>query len=221
MNKKILLLILLIPIFSLTGCDAKYEMEIKDSKITENISFSVPNTYSNQQINKLVDYYGMNSDSGFKEKITDDGNNKTVSLTGHVVKIDTYFDNSDSFINKCYNSVNFTLDGGKYYIGTSKGFKCLTYDYMEIKNFTISIETYHKVYDNNADKVKNNVYIWNININNIKKNSILFIVSKSDYVWYYKYRYLFGGLAAVGITLFTIYLVISIFKMSSKHANKI
>lgn len=221
MNKKVLILILSIFVFSLTGCDAKYEMEIKNSKITENISFSVPNEYNEKKINELIDYYGINTDSAFTQKITKGSVATEVSLSGRKSKLEVYFDSSDSFISKCYNKVSFTLEDGKYYIGTSKGFKCLTYDYMKLDKVSISIKTYHKVYDNNADKVKNNVYTWNIDENNISSNNILFVVSKNDYVWYYKYRYLFGGLIAIFAISLVTYIVISIFRSSSKRANKI
>ncbi len=221
MNKKVFILILFISVFSLTGCDAKYEMEIKNNKITENISFSVPNENSEKKINELIDYYGINADSAFTQKLTKGSNDTEVSLSGKTTKLDAYFDSSDSFINKCYNKVSFTLEDGMYYIGTSQGFKCLTYDYMQLDKVSISIKTYHKVYDNNADEVSNNVYTWNIDRNNLKTNNILFIVSKSEYVWYYKYRYLFGGLIAVSAIFLVTYMVISIFSASSKRANKI
>lgn len=221
MNKKILLLILSIFIFSLTGCDAKYEMEIKNSKVTENISFSVPNDYNEKKINDLIDYYGVNADSAFTQKISKEKDFTDVSLNGKKSKLDDYFDSSDSFINKCYNKVGFVLEDGIYYIGTSKGFKCLTYDYMKLDKVSISIKTYHKVYDNNADKVKNNVYTWNIDENNISTNNILFVVSKNKYVWYYRYRYLFFGIIAVSAIFLITYTVISIFRMSSNKANKI
>ena len=68
---------------------------------------------------------------------------------------------------------------------------------MELDSVSISIKTYHKVIDNNADEVKNNVYTWNIDRDNISTNNILFVVSKSEYVWYYRYRYLFGGLIVI------------------------
>lgn len=221
MNKKVLVLILTIVIFSLTGCDAKYEMEIKNSKITESISVSIPSKYSEKEINDSIDYFGVNADSAYGEKIVKKDSEKVVSLSGKKEKIADFFNTSDSFINKCYNKVSFVLEDGKYYIGTSKGFKCLTYEYMELNNISVTIKTYHKVYENNADKVNNNVYTWNINSKNVNDQSILFVVSKNDYVWYYRYRYLFGGLFTVGCIFLTVYLLVSAFKSSSKRANKI
>jgi|GEM_PF-2960902 len=221
MNKKVLILILIIFVFSLTGCDAKYEMEIKNSKINEDISIFVPNDNTEKKINDLMDYYGINADSGFTTKITKGSDATEVSLSGATKKINSYFDSSDSFINKCYNKVSFMLEDGKYYLGTSKGFKCLTYEYMQLDKITISIKTYHKVYENNADKVRNNVYTWNIDKDNASKNSILFVTSKNDYVWYYRYRYLFGGIVAILAILLVTYIVISIFRSTSKRANKI
>jgi len=221
MNKKILVLLLITFIFFLTGCDAKYEMEIKNSKITENISVSVPSKYTEKEINDNINYFGINSDSAYNQKIAKKDNENIISLSGKKSKISDFFDSSASFVNKCYNKVSFVLEDGKYYIGTSKGFKCLTYEYMELDSITISIKTYHKVYDNNADKVSNNVYTWNINKNNISKSNILFVVSKNEYVWYYKYRYLFGGLISIFAVFFITYIIISVFRASSKRANKI
>ena len=221
MNKKQLILILIIFVFSSTGCDAKYEMEIKNSKITENISVSIPSKYTEKEINENIDYFGINSDSAYNQEIAKKEKDSIISLSGKKLKISDFFDSSDSFINKCYNKVSFILEDGKYYIGTSKGFKCLTYEYMELDSVSISIKTYHKVYDNNADKVSNNVYTWNINKDNISINNILFVVSKNEYVWYYRYRYLFGGIIAVSAIFLVTYLVISIFRGTSKRANKI
>ena len=221
MNKKILVLLLITFIFFLTGCDAKYEMEIKNNKITENISVSIPSKYTEKEINENIDYFGINSDSAYNQKIEKKDNESIISLSGKKSKIDDFFNNSDSFVNKCYNKVSFVLEDGKYYIGTSKWFKCLTYEYMELDSLTINIKTYHKVYDNNADKVSNNVYTWIINKNNISTNNILFVVSKNEYVWYYRYRYLFGGIVAVSVIFLVTYIVISIFRTTSKRANKI
>ncbi len=219
MNKKILL-ILLISVFSLTGCSAKCEMEIKNGSITENISISVPNEYTEKKINGLIEYYGINEDSAFNQKITKNSSFMDISLTGKKEKLDSFF-SDDGFIKKCYNKVSFILEDGKYYIGTSKGFKCLTYDYMELDNISISIKTYNKVYDNNADDVKGNVYTWKIDKSNVSNHSMMFVVSKNDYVWYYKYRYLFGGLIAVCSLFIVIYLIILTFKSSSNRVNKI
>lgn len=221
MNKKILVLLLITFIFFLTGCDAKYEMEIKNSKITENISVSIPSKYTEKEINENIDYFGINSDSAYNQKIVKKDNESIISLSGKKLKISDFFNSSDSFVNKCYNKVSFVLEDGKYYIGTSKGFKCLTYEYMELNNVTINIKTYHKVYDNNADKVSGNTYTWHINKDNISTSNILFVVSKNDYVWYYEYRYLFGGLLAVSAVCLLTYIIISIFRTSSKKANKI
>lgn len=220
MNKKVLL-VLLISVFSLTGCSAKCEMEIKNGKITENISISIPNEYSDKKINDLIEYYGVNNNSSFKQKITKSGSIMDISLTGKTEKLDSFFNDDDSFIKKCYNKISFLLEDGNYYIGTSKGFNCLTYDYMELDKISISIKTYNKVYDNNADDVKGNIYTWNINRSNVLTHSMMFVVSKNDYVWYYKYRYLFGGLIAVGSLFMLIYLIYLTFKSSSNRANKI
>jgi hypothetical protein len=221
MNKKILVLLLITFIFFLTGCDAKYEMELKNSKITESISVSIPSKYTEKEINENIDYFGINSDSAYNQKIVKNDNESIISLSGKKSKISDFFNSSDSFVNKCYNKVSFVLEDGKYYIGTSKGFKCLTYEYMELDSLTINIKTYHKVYDNNADKVSNNVYTWIIDKDNISKSNILFVVSKNEYVWYYRYRYLFGGIIAISAIFLVTYIVISIFRTTSKRANKI
>jgi len=221
MKKKVLVLSLIAFIFFLTGCDAKYEMEIKNSKINESISISIPSKYSEKEINENIDYFGINDNSAYTEKIIKKDNESIISFSEKKSKISDFFNSSDSFINKCYNKVSFVLENGNYYIGTSKGFKCLTYEYMELDSINISIKTYHKVYDNNADKVSNNVYTWNINKDNISTSSIMFVVSKNEYVWYYKYRYLFGGLIAISVIFLITYTVISIFRASSKRVNKI
>src|SRR5574344_1072806 len=119
MNKKVLVLLLITFIFFLTGCDAKYEMEIKNSKITESISVSIPSKYTEKEINENIDYFGINSDSTYNQKIVKKDNERIISLGGKKAKISDFFNSSDSFVNKCYNKVSFVLEDGKYYIGTS------------------------------------------------------------------------------------------------------
>jgi hypothetical protein len=217
MNKKIFITILF-SILLLTGCTARYDVKIQDNKVKENISITMPSTYSDAEIKKAINYY--NSKNKYEVEIKRDTSQTQVILTGKSVKLGDFFSDSDSFPNKCYNRVSFLSENGNYYIGTSKGFSCLTYEYMELNSISINIKTYHEVYDTNADKVKNNVYTWNIDRNNLSTNSIKFIFSKTKYVWYYRYRYLFGGLGAVSIILTLGYIIYKIFSSFSNRANR-
>ena len=224
MKKQFCMILLFLMIFLLTGCQPKLTYEILDGKMTETIEMNLDSEYGPRELQEIADYYGFSKENGYitsVEKITNGYNVKTTME--EEMDIETYFENDLRFINHCYEIVSFTYEKEekKYYLGTSKGFSCLTYDYNQSESVDITIKTYNKVFEHNADKVDNNEYTWHIDKDNAEEQNIVFVFSKGNYVWYYQYRYLFIGLISVAILTVIMYIIIGFFRRLSKRANKI
>ena len=220
MKKKILLLV--ITLFLITGCEPKLTYEINSGKIVENISVDVNDDYSKSKLEDTIEFYGYNKDNGYKYNVSPNSDGYNIKIKGSKQGLEGFTENNN-LLNTCYNIVDFNYekDEKKYYLGTSKGYSCMTYDYMETTGVTITIKTFNKVYDSNADEKGFGTYTWKIDETNYKDSSIMIIVSSNQYVWYYKYRYQFIGLGIVIIIGFLLLIIISIFRRSSKKANEI
>lgn len=219
MKIKIFLSILLI--FLLTGCTPRLTYTILDGQISEKIEIPFDESYTSEEIKQKLDYYSYrnNLDISVDVEEIDGGYKGVVSIQD--MPMNSYFENKNTLINECYKMVSFIDEDKKIYLNTSKGFQCMTYDYNISDEIIITIQTYNKVYQHNADVVKGNKYTWNITSDNVDEQSILFIVGNKEYVWYYKYQALFIGLGVViGIAL-VLGIIILIFRSVSRKVNKI
>lgn len=220
MKKK--LIIILLSIFLLTGCNPKFTYSISDGSITEQVEISFDQDYTDKEIKNNANYYGIGEDNGYTLSIlrNDILSVKTISKKS---SLETFFNNSNIYFKRCFDNVYYSYDKSKKrsYIGTSEGFKCMYFDYLELDSIDVSIKTFNKVYENNADESKFGVYTWHFNKENASNKKITFVVGNSAYVWYYKYRFLFIGLLAIGVSILVFYLITSIFKTYSNKANKI
>ena len=219
MKIKIFLSILLI--FFLTGCTPRLTYKIIDGQITGTVEIPFDDSYTSEEIKQKLEYYSYRDNLNIKVDVEKDDNHYNGIATLSNMSMSAYFKNKSALINECYEMVSFTEEDNKYYLNTSKGFKCMVYEYNVSDEITVVVETYNKVYKHNADEVKGRKYIWKINEDNAKDHSILFIVGNKEYVWYYKYQSLFIGLGIVlGITLI-VGLIITIFKNYFNKVNKI
>lgn len=224
MKKQRFIILLFLMIFLLTGCEPKVTYEILDGKMTETVEMNIGSAYSEKRIQELADYYSFSKENGYLTSVEQIANGYNVKTSMEKeIDLEAYFESDLRFINQCYEIVSFTYEKEekKYYLGTSKGFECMTYDYNHADKIDVTIKTYNKVYNHNADEAKNGEYTWHITRDNAEKNNILFVVGKGTYVWYYQYRYLFIGLISVAIFAVIMYIIIGIFRHLSKRANKI
>lgn len=186
--KKIILLLVLTII--LTGCNAEYNLEIKDGKVYEVSSFreereKLGNNFqeSEQTIKQVID----DAYDNFHDKNNLQEEEKTRSFLFSRIneekfygieyknefEIDKY--NDSPVIDQCYDEVKVTTENNILKISTNEYFKC--YDFYEDLNIvTINITTNNKVKKNNADKIKNNTYTWTVTKDNAKNKKIVFEV---------------------------------------------
>lgn len=219
MKLKIILGIMLM--FLITGCTPRLNYTILDGKITEEVEINFDEHYSEKEVEQKLEYYsfrnGLDVDVNVEETTTGFKGTATISS----VSMNSYFENDNTLINECYKMVSFTEEDNKYYLNTSKGFQCMTYDYNISEEVIITVKTYNKVYKHNADKVEGNKYTWYINNDNDEEQSILFVVGKGKYVWYYKYRWFFMGLLAILSVSLVVGIVVLIFKNIGNKVNRI
>lgn len=122
--------------------------------------FSNPNVYYNKQVQDFSTYYNIKMDYEY---------------------LPSEFKDSNS-LNLCFDNFEFYEDEN-YYLHATGTFYCLYSD--EVK---INITTKNEVITNNADEIKGNTYIWNINGRNKNNIDIEFEVSKKiSYMKYIKY----------------------------------
>jgi len=164
MKNKLILLIVLI--FTLTGCTAQYDLEIDTSTITETTTVKVPKTTMTKD--------EANMYAGQEIPITQDPKEKTFYNANINENQDFYFlsfkhsHNPETFINsyfvkQCYKEVILNEKSGRLELSTSNLFMCINLqDGFHVDSAKINITTKLKVVENNADEINGNTYTWNI-----------------------------------------------------------
>lgn len=194
---KIFLTILLI--FFFAGCSPKLNYTILDGKITESIEVNFDKKSNKEEIEQTLSYYSQRENIKANIEIEKIKNGYKGKIKSQELSIDEYVSNDTTLINECYEKIGFVYEEaeGRYYLNTSKGFQCMIYDYNVVDELTITIQTYNKVYNHNADEVNHNKYIWHITKDNADEQNILFVVGNKQYVWYYRFKDVFIGVALI------------------------
>ena len=195
---------ILLALFLITGCTAKYELKIYDDSIEESIKLTVDSEH--------YEYI-----SSFENIIT---NNESTSTNIYEYNFDEktglldyyYKYNFDSFENStalssCFSTYSVISESDYYLIQTGSGFRCLPYqysdyDYFDYDELAIQITTNHKVINDNADEVKNNTYYWYINEENKDTKVISFKISRDEKIVnpYYSMEFIIfiAGITTIG-----------------------
>ena len=187
-------IICLLMIFVLTGCGAKYQINITDNKIEENINISIiPNSNSSEdlvemEVNSLdfINYIDKmdikvleNGSSAIYDKlVTSDNGVYNINLK-HTYDKEDYA--NSRVINECFENHIVTFNGKKTYIHLSGQFYC--YDNEDIE---IVVNSKNKVESSNG-KRSGNSYKWIINGENYNNVDIEIKISDKDKVRYYIY----------------------------------
>ena len=175
--KKIICLISCIMFF--TGCTVEYNLTISNNTINENINISNKIDSNNElYYDKLsTNTYSQYNDDGRKKysvkKIKKNENtiynlNQKYSLTDfHQIRA----------ISECFSASNLvkkSAEDNSYILQTSKGFKCMSYEYEKIDSYEINItfDDNYSIITHNANKVNDNKYTWYINSTNANNASI-------------------------------------------------
>lgn len=215
--KKILLAIIIV---FLTGCSANYELEYKDNKFNESLTtFSnindeaykeeVDNFYDNGYL--LTDYLVQTGDMPFNDIINSYSIYNKVLINdanNYGIKLFYSYENKEELINSnivynMFENFNIDDDGISLY-----NIKSIFQKYLNLNNITISFISDKKVYDNNADEVKNNKYYWYINKDNYKDKNIRISFKKGE-ILSQKNIVISDNNFKVGIYLFLIILLLS------------
>ena len=164
MKKIFLILVLLL----LSGCSVDYNLLYIDDKITENIILIVDNESQIHELKKNDIYAIADVISLIKYNANYQSKKATYDYT---YSLESF--NRANYINQCFEAFGFVKQNEKEYIfSTSKGFKCMNYSYIPVDEYKVKITTNHEVIESNADIVKRNEYIWQIDTSNAENKSI-------------------------------------------------
>ena len=218
--------ILILLIIFLTGCSAKYEVEIKDKQVNEKSSFiiskhEVASDGIYYTVSRMAGKYFLNVDFLIGDtKEYYEGENAIYQKKSNT-NINEY--NTSDIFNYCYDAHN-VLNEKKYYtISTSDTFKCFD-KYQELEDVKIVLKTNHKVKDNNADSIDGYTYTWNINKKNYNNKRIYIKLYKDKYIFnyeneFYKKIALYGS-AACAIIIIGLFVTLKVMRKRHK-SNKI
>ena len=208
-----------------SGCSVEYNLDIDNElNLKEKITINSQNSNDINRIKELKDYYPTNYSADrfeiFEKKtkgVSYYDVNKNSDNTSVEFKYNYNFKSfSDNvFAKTCYeyvtlmNYYNEETKRNELILSTSNKFMC--FDYQDtLDNVTLKIHTKRKVYDNNADEVKNDTYIWNINRDNQNEKYIMLsmesTIKDNEVPFWEKNILLFVllGLLLIGLIVFII-----------------
>ncbi len=177
MNKKGIL-VLLITVFCLTGCEATYNLTITEDSMTESVNFLNEDTPKNQNI--LDQYLSSNYLAYYDMDIKENKNysQKEINENGQIGMNLTYEYAGDklqnsSLLNRCYYKKSIIKTDDEITITTDGKTMCFYKDEVKtLDKLTINITTDLKVTENNADEINGNTYTWIIDDSNYQDHPI-------------------------------------------------
>lgn len=177
MKKNFKVLMLFIMCALICGCDYKMTINLdekivnfKQEIITDKEKFTDLKT-------KFFDYLGPSAPIS-----TDDIYFETSDKKGIKESIQYNLDTAYIYIpniDECYPNSSVLINQTTFYISTPGTFSCYE-KYQDLDNVNIYVKTKYKVVKNNADEVKGNTYIWNINKDNYTNKPIVFEVDLTN-----------------------------------------
>ena len=218
--KKILLFI--VCIFMLTGCDIEYNLTIDNDSFDEKVTLSL--------LKKDVSFEDMTNYLKNKIPISNDRYETRFyepSIDVHENSYDLVYDYSHDFnnfrntlfVDSCYNDSKITRTDDKITIRSGKGFRCLNPDNGLITdNVKINITTKLEVLDNNADEVNGNTYTWNINFNNVQNKEVNITLKRKVQSSQININYILFGIIGCVLLVGGLYLFV---RYNSKKINDI
>jgi len=179
-------LLIIFVVLLITGCNINYNLEISDSKISENISITTENTIENYLLMSHKQYPLHHSrDIEYDKEIK--RNDKTIIMRLHYDYDFKNLFNANS-LNKYFYNRNIKVDDD-YILISLKDMS----GFAPNVDFDIVIKTENKVVSNNADKIKGHSYIWHVDGNNkdkmdieikIKRGTTPTVVERNMYIVY-------------------------------------
>ena len=186
------ILILLILMISLTGCEAVYNLDINNNTFTEELILTTNDKSSKSQktVNVALKSKIPVDDNYYKPEVNFKQNNLKYY---QISKIDT-----DNELGARYKAnltkeeyltstlvkehfPNFKLNETGNIISLNLGKKENIFDnYPDLDKLTINITINNKVTKHNADGVNNNIYTWNLTKDNYNKKEIYLNYNKNE-----------------------------------------
>ena len=186
------ILILLILMISLTGCEAVYNLDINNNTFTEELVLTTNDKSSKSQktVNVALKSKIPVDDNYYKPEVNFKQNNLKYY---QISKIDT-----DNELGARYKAnltkeeyltstlvkehfPNFKLNETGNIISLNLGKKENIFDnYPDLDKLTINITINNKVTKHNADGVNNNIYTWNLTKDNYNKKEIYLNYNKNE-----------------------------------------
>ena len=209
--KKILVMFMIL--LCLTGCSARYDLEIEYDTFKEDIVIygMSSKTLKNFQDNK---YYaiinGINNSKAYNQTIKD----SKVNLS-YVYNLNDF--RQATILKSCFTSYSVISEDNYYILSTSKNLKCASMEGKEaIDDLKVVIKNNHKVIETNGKKINDYTYEWNYNKDNFDSQNI--------YMKYYKDKYVFNYsklLLILGIVVGLLLVVLVIVHISLKRNEKV
>ena len=221
--KKILILVLLL----LTGCNIKYELKFENETLEEIITVKFDkkekNNFEELKNTDIYAIYGVYGRELYNFKYQNGIFSKTAKYS--------YQYNLDNFeyalyANRCFDAFSFITQDDNYILSTSTGFNCMSLSYYFIDNISIVLQTNHIVIESNADEIKGNKLIWNIDTNNAKNKKLYVKFGKVKELNFYEKILKFivdnsVSFIAFGIMFIIISMSVIIIVIISKKNNEI
>ena len=232
MKNKLILLIVLIFLFALTGCTAEYNIEIYNETVKEEFSFVEENTslinsiYEDSTFEDGPYTYKYIVDVDLKTKTpaivgSEDAiyNKKLIDKNGYGLKYSYDYDlkkYSNGFMgNAAFKYFKFIVEKDKIVLSTSNGLQSFD-EYKYLDSLSIHIKTNHVVNSTNADRIDNNDYYWDFNKSNYKDKSVYLELDRTKTVSNYNNSY--GKI--VIISLIVAFFIISIIIILRSKARR-
>lgn len=163
--KKILLIFFMSTF--LCGCTVNYKIEIKNNKITEEMSLIETDTKLFDKTNdtgwtlrESVEALINNDEFSSKNyKIKSLSNDKQLGIKYSSLNLDSVA--NSSILNQCYINPIVKIRDGIVTIDTGSNFKCYEY-YENLDTIKVTLKINHEVVSTNGENVDNGTYIWNI-----------------------------------------------------------
>lgn len=215
------LILLLIILFSLTGCTFEYNIEINTNRIKESNIIYIDNATKDtikQEVEELVDSYtGPTNGLGmYTQSIVNSNNRFGMLYEMNYSKIEDY--NDSISVSSCYDNYKLIKEEDKIIISTSKEFKCFD-NYKELDDVIVNIKSNLDVLSSNADEVNGNVYTWNITKDNANNKAITISLKPNTDKVERKKEMDVLLLVIFAFTLFGI--IVLLLRLRSKRKNKI
>ncbi len=209
--KKVKIFIIVMFLILLSGCDATYELNIKNDKITEKLTV----IETDKSIFDKVNDAGWTVRDSFEAFLTGDDfadeDYKAKSLnTDDELGIEYTSSSSKSvdnlsILNQCYTNYKVNINDDIVTVDTGTDFGCYEY-YENLDKIKVILKTNHKVISTNADSMEDGSYIWNITKEGNKQIQISYYESIVDNSLSLKTIMLIVGIIVIiGIAFVVIY----------------